>query len=96
MRLINIGFGNVVADSRIVAVISPDSSPVKRLIQDAKEKGVLIDATYGRKTKSVILTNSEHTILCAVYPETITARVNGKDVPDSYRESTEGDADSDE
>lgn len=86
MKLISIGYGNVVSDSRIVAVISPDSSPVKRLIQDAKEKGKLIDATYGRKTRSVILTNSEHTILCAVYPETITARVNGKDVPDSYSE----------
>lgn len=86
MKLISIGFGNVVADSRIVAVVSPDSSPIKRLIQDAKEKGNLIDATYGRKTKSVILTNSEHTILCAVYPETITARVNGKDVPDNYSE----------
>ncbi len=86
MKLISIGFGNVVADNRIVAVISPDSSPIKRLIQDAKEKGSLIDATYGRKTRSVILTNSEHIILCAVYPETVTARVNGRDVPDTYSE----------
>lgn len=86
MKLISIGYGNAVADIRIVAVVSPDSSPIKRLIQDAKEKGTLIDATYGRKTRSVILTNSEHIILCAVYPETVTARVNGRDVPDNYSE----------
>ena len=86
MKLINIGFGNIVSGSRVIAIVSPESAPIKRIIQDAKEKGTLIDATYGRKTKSVILTNSEHTILCAVYPETITARVNGREVPDNYSE----------
>ncbi|MBQ6051695.1 MAG: DUF370 domain-containing protein [Clostridia bacterium] len=76
MKLINIGYGNSIADSRIIAVIAPDSSPVKRIIADAKEKGFLVDATYGRKTKSVIVTDSSHVILSAVSPETISGRVN--------------------
>ena len=76
MKLINIGYGNSIADSRIIAVIAPDSSPVKRIIADAKEKGFLVDATYGRKTKTVIVTDSSHLILSAVSPETISGRVN--------------------
>ena len=76
MKLINIGYGNSIADSRIIAVIAPDSSPVKRIIADAREKGFLVDATYGRKTKSVIVTDSSHVILSAVSPETISGRVN--------------------
>ena len=74
MKLINIGFGNVVAAGRIVAIVSPDSSPIKRIIQDAKEKSTLIDATYGRRTRAVIITDSEHVILSAVQPETVAAR----------------------
>ena len=76
MKLINIGYGNSIADNRIIAVISPDSSPVKRIIADAREKGFLVDATYGRKTKSVIVTDSSHVVLSAVSPETISGRVN--------------------
>ena len=76
MKLVNIGYGNSIAESRIIAVVAPDSSPVKRIIADAKEKGLLIDATYGRKTKSVIVTDSTHVILSAVSPETISGRVN--------------------
>ena len=76
MKLVNIGYGNSIAENRIVAVVSPDSSPVKRIISDAKEKGLLIDATYGRKTKSVIVTDSTHGVLSAVSPETISGRVN--------------------
>ncbi|MBO5037060.1 MAG: DUF370 domain-containing protein [Clostridia bacterium] len=76
MKLVNIGYGNSIAENRIVAVVSPDSSPVKRIISDAKEKGLLIDATYGRKTKSVIVTDSTHVVLSAVSPETISGRVN--------------------
>ena len=76
MKLVNIGYGNSIAENRIVAVVSPDSSPVKRIIADAKEKGFLIDATYGRKTKSVIVTDSTHVVLSAVSPETISGRVN--------------------
>lgn len=74
MKLINIGFGNVVAAGRIVAIVSPDSSPIKRIIQDAKEKSTLIDATYGRRTRAVIITDSEHVILSAVQPETVASR----------------------
>jgi regulator of extracellular matrix RemA (YlzA/DUF370 family) len=76
MKLINIGYGNSIADNRIIVVISPDSSPVKRIIADAREKGFLVDATYGRKTKSVIVTDSSHVVLSAVSPETISGRIN--------------------
>ena len=79
MKLINIGFGNVVAANRIVAIVSPDSSPIKRVIQDARDKSVLIDATYGRRTRAVIITDSEHVILSAVQPETVAGRVEPDD-----------------
>ena len=87
MKLVNIGFGNVVAAGRIVAVVSPDSSPIKRIIQDAKEKSTLIDATYGRRTRAVIITDSEHVILSAVQPETVAARAE----PDTDMEEDEED-----
>lgn len=74
MKLINIGFGNFVSADKIIAVISPDSAPVKRIIQDAKEQRLLIDATYGRKTRSVIVSESEHIILSAITPESIENR----------------------
>ncbi len=77
MQLISIGFGNVVALNRIVAIISPDSSPVKRLVQDARDKGTLVDATYGRRTRAVIITDSGHVILSALQHETIVNRVPG-------------------
>ena len=77
MKLVSIGFGSVVAQERIVAVISPDSSPVKRIIQDARDGAMLIDATYGRKTKSVIVTDSGHIILSAVTPDKIAVRIDG-------------------
>ena len=75
MKLINIGFGNIVMTSRIIAVLSPDSAPIKRIIQDARERGSLIDATYGRRTRAVIITDSDHVILSAVQPETVANRV---------------------
>ena len=75
MQLISIGFGNVIATHRIVAIISPDSSPIKRMIQDAREKGMLVDATYGRRTRAVIITDSGHVILSALQHETIVNRV---------------------
>ena len=87
MKLVNIGFGNVVAVGRIVAIVSPDSSPIKRIIQDAKEKATLIDATYGRRTRAVIITDSEHVILSAVQPETVAARAE----PDTDMEEDEED-----
>lgn len=75
MRFINIGFGNVVSADKVVSVVSPDSAPIKRIIQTAKTESSLIDATYGRKCKAVIITNSDHIILSAITPETISARL---------------------
>ncbi|MBE6903925.1 MAG: DUF370 domain-containing protein [Ruminococcaceae bacterium] len=74
MKLINIGYGNMVCASRLVAIISPDSAPVKRIIADAKDSAMLIDATYGRKTRSVLITDSNHIILSSIQPETIGNR----------------------
>lgn len=79
MRLINIGFGNIVSANRLVAIVAPDSSPIKRLIQDARDRGMLIDATYGRRTRAVIITDSDHIILSAVQPETVANRMAAKD-----------------
>lgn len=79
VKLINIGFGNLVSAHRIIAVVSPESAPIKRLIQETREKGLLIDATYGRKTRAVIITDSDHIVLTAVQPETIGNRLNTKD-----------------
>lgn len=89
MKLVNIGFGNFVSDIRIVSIVLPESAPVKRLIQDAREKGMLIDATYGRKTKSVIITDSEHVILSALPAEIIAQRHSGKE--DTYNERIDTD-----
>ena len=75
MKLINIGFGNMVSASRLVAIVSPESAPIKRIVQDARENGSLIDATYGRRTRAVIITDSDHIILSAVQPETVANRV---------------------
>ncbi|MDD6446367.1 DUF370 domain-containing protein [Oscillospiraceae bacterium LCP25S3_E10] len=74
MQLINIGFGNLVSAEKIIAVVAPDSAPIKRIVQDAKEQGLLIDATYGRKTRSVIIAESQHIILSAINPESIGNR----------------------
>jgi regulator of extracellular matrix RemA (YlzA/DUF370 family) len=76
IQLINIGFGNMVSANRIIAVISPESAPVKRVISEARYKGLLIDATYGRKTRAVIITDSSHVILSAIQPETVANRFN--------------------
>ena len=77
MKLVNIGFGNAVSMERIIAIISPDSAPVKRMISDAKERGILIDATYGRKTRAVVVTDSGHIILSGLQTDTITGRAEG-------------------
>jgi regulator of extracellular matrix RemA (YlzA/DUF370 family) len=68
VKLINIGFGNIVAANRIIAIVSPESAPIKRIVQEARERGKLVDATYGRRTRAVVLTDSDHIILCAVQP----------------------------
>ena len=75
MKLINIGFGSMVAANRLVAIIKPESAPVKRIIQEARERGELIDATYGRRTRAVLITDSAHVTLCAIQPETIANRL---------------------
>ena len=74
MKLLNIGFGNMVSAERLIAVVSPDSAPIKRLIQESRERGMLIDATYGRKTASVFIMDSDHVVLSAVAPETVGGR----------------------
>lgn len=75
MKLINIGFGNMISAGRLIAIVSPESAPIKRIIQDARDKGTLIDATYGRRTRAVIVMDSEHVILSAVQPETVAGRL---------------------
>ena len=74
MKLINIGFGNLVSAGRLVAIVSPESAPIKRIVQDARESGRLIDATYGRRTRAVLITDSDHVILSAIQPETVANR----------------------
>ena len=76
MQLINIGFGNMVSSARLIAIVSPESAPIKLIVQDAREQGRLIDATYGRRTRAVIVMDSDHVILSAVQPETVAARLN--------------------
>ena len=79
MKLINIGFGNMVSANRLVAIVSPESAPIKRIIADARERGSLIDATYGRRTRAAIITDSDHVILSAVQPETVANRLDDDD-----------------
>ena len=80
IKLINIGFGNIVSAQRVVTIIGPESAPIKRIIQDGRDKGVVIDATYGRRTRSVLIMDSGQIILSAVQPETISHRLMNKDV----------------
>jgi regulator of extracellular matrix RemA (YlzA/DUF370 family) len=89
MKLINIGFGNMVSANRLVAIVSPESAPIKRIIQESRDKGTLIDATDGRRTRAVIITDSEHIILSAVQPETVANRLNDRDEVDSAEEETD-------
>jgi regulator of extracellular matrix RemA (YlzA/DUF370 family) len=79
IKLINIGFGNIVSANRIIAIVSPESAPIKRIIQEARDEGMLIDATYGRRTRAVVICDSHHVILSAVQPETVAHRLNVKE-----------------
>ena len=79
MKLLNIGFGSMVAANRVLAIVSPDSAPIKRVVQEAKERGMLIDASYGHKTKSVILMDTDHVILCAYESEALTQQWSKED-----------------
>lgn len=81
-RLINVGFGNVVNSNKLIGIISPEAAPIKRMIQSAKDNGMAIDATCGRRTKAVIVMDSGHLILSSLLPETIAGRVNQKEMPE--------------
>jgi len=83
MKLVNIGFGNMVAANRLIAIVSPESAPIKRIISDARDKGQLIDATYGRRTRAVLITDCGYIVLSAVQPETVAGRLVGKADHDS-------------
>ena len=82
MRLVNIGFGNMVSAEKVMAVVSPDSAPIKRIVQEAKEAGILIDATFGRKTKAVLIMDGGTVVLSAILPEKIAGRFDGKEESD--------------
>ena len=84
MKLISIGFGSTVCAERILAVIAPESAPIKRLIQEARERGMLIDASFGRKTKSVLLMDTDHVILASVSPEILSARMQEMPEPEEF------------
>ncbi|MGB9678955.1 MAG: extracellular matrix/biofilm regulator RemA [Thermoanaerobacteraceae bacterium] len=86
IKMINIGFGNIISANRLIAIVSPESAPIKRTIQEAKNRGMLIDATYGRRTRAVIIMDSDHIILSAVQPETVANRLNSKEIIDNIME----------
>jgi len=79
IKLVNIGYGNMVSASRIISIVNPDSAPIKRIVQDARESGKLIDATHGRRTRAVIIMDSDHVILSSVQPETVAHRLYERD-----------------
>lgn len=89
MKLINIGFGNMVSASRLVAIVSPESAPIKRIIQEARDRGGLVDATYGRRTRAVIITDSDHVILSAIQPETVAGRLESREYGEGEEELDE-------
>ena len=89
MKFINIGFGNVVSAHRLISIVALESAPIKRIVQEAREAGRLIDATYGRRTRSVLIADSDHVILSAVQPETIVGRIAGKEDASARAEEDE-------
>lgn len=89
MKLINIGFGNMVAAGRLIAIVSPDSAPIKRMVQEARDRGVLIDATYGRRTRAVLIMDNDHLVLSALQTETVANRLAGEREGDDGEEELE-------
>ena len=89
MKLVNIGFGNMVSANRMVAIVSPESDPIKRIVQEAKERGTLIDATHGRRTRAVIITDSDHIILTYLQSETVASRIIDEDVMEDEEDEDE-------
>jgi len=80
VNLINIGFGNMISAGRLIAIVSPESAPIKRMVQEARDRGVLIDATYGRRTRAVLIMDNDHLVLSALQPETVANRLGEKDM----------------
>ena len=89
MRLINIGFGNMISAGRLLAIVSPESAPIKRMVQEARDRGVLIDATYGRRTRAVLIMDSDHIVLSALQPETVAGRMAGREAEPAEEEREE-------
>ena len=89
MKLINIGFGNMVSAGRLIAIVSPDSAPIKRMVQEARDRGVLIDATYGRRTRAVLIMDHDHLVLSALQTETVANRLAGEREADDGEEELE-------
>ncbi len=89
MKLINVGFGNMISANRAVAVVSPDSAPIKRLIREAEDRGMLVNATYGRRTRSVVVMDSKHIILSAILPEKLAVRLDGEYDAGAYEDDYE-------
>ena len=89
MKLINIGFGNMISAGRLIAIVSPESAPIKRMVQEARDRGVLIDATYGRRTRAVLIMDSDHIVLSALQPETVAGRRGGRDTEPAEEEKEE-------
>ena len=83
MKLINIGFGNMISAGRLVAIVSPDSAPIKRTVQEARDRGTLIDATYGRRTRSVLIMDNDHLVLSALQPDTVASRLESREAPEA-------------
>ena len=89
MKLINLGFGNMVSAGRLIAIVSPDSAPIKRMVQEARDRGVLIDATYGRRTRAVLIMDNDHLVLSALQTETVANRLAGEREGDDGEEELE-------
>lgn len=83
MKLINIGFGNMVSAGRLIAIVSPESAPIKRMVQEARDRGTLIDATYGRRTRSVLIMDNDHLVLSALQPDTVASRLESREAPEA-------------
>jgi hypothetical protein len=83
LKLINIGFGNMISAGRLVAIVSPDSAPIKRMVQEARDRGTLIDATYGRRTRSVLIMDNDHLVLSALQPDTVASRLESREAPEA-------------
>ena len=83
MKLINIGCGNMISAGRLVAIVSPDSAPIKRMVQEARDRGTLIDATYGRRTRSVLIMDNDHLVLSALQPDTVASRLESREAPEA-------------